>query len=319
MRTKNLGLAIILTLFFGPFGLFYASITGGLIMLLIPVALSLLFILGITTNSLFLFTGSIILLPFLLGSGYWITCIIWAIISVNNHNNKVNEYFRQIKFTEKGHEIESEFTPKQSTNQINPIETSSNSENPTLQEWCRMNPHKSINDYYMKFGLPKSYMSTNERGDYNDDTKNKSNRVKYYGIGIVSILIVILFFIAYDKEKNKIDFSSIKYPFGINKEQKNIENLIENVYFGLVNGVYANIDGTSPKDFPFYNSDVTTFGMMAFMPMATFTGNFNLEPKNIVVHKISGNSADVSYDLIVTSGKNIVNEEIQMSLKKNWR
>ena len=88
VRTKSLGWAIVLTLIFGPLGLFYASVSGGLIMTLTPLALFVLFLLGaVTQSSILLASSGILLVVFALS--YWIICVIWAATSVSNYNNKV--------------------------------------------------------------------------------------------------------------------------------------------------------------------------------------------------------------------------------------
>ncbi|WP_298128425.1 hypothetical protein [Ferrovum sp.] len=72
---KNLAVAVILTLIFGPLGMLYATISGGLIMgavnLLILVISFLTFGIG---SVFFLIT--------------WPVCVIWTIISVNTQNKK---------------------------------------------------------------------------------------------------------------------------------------------------------------------------------------------------------------------------------------
>ena len=68
---KSTGVAFILSFFFGPLGLLYASVTGGLIMLVISIPVAL----------------------FTLGFGLIVTniiCVVWAIMAVNNHNNKAS-------------------------------------------------------------------------------------------------------------------------------------------------------------------------------------------------------------------------------------
>jgi len=67
-KQKSAGVAFLLTFLFGPLGLLYASVTGGIIMML----------LGGIVGFLTLGLG---LIPI------WIICIIWAMISVNNSNN----------------------------------------------------------------------------------------------------------------------------------------------------------------------------------------------------------------------------------------
>ena len=73
---KSVGVAFLLTFFFGPFGLFYATITGGVVMLGIEF---LLFILGFLTLGaawfLFFFT--------------WVACIVWGCVAASATNTQV--------------------------------------------------------------------------------------------------------------------------------------------------------------------------------------------------------------------------------------
>jgi len=68
---KNVGLALGLALFFGPLGMLYATVKGGLIML--PVS-----ILGA------LFTAGFGLFA------TWPICIIWAYSATKSHNAKID-------------------------------------------------------------------------------------------------------------------------------------------------------------------------------------------------------------------------------------
>ncbi|RUA05143.1 MAG: hypothetical protein DSY43_05255 [Gammaproteobacteria bacterium] len=72
LPTKSLIVAILLAVFFGPIGLFYASVVGALVMLVITA------IIGFVTFGFGLF------IPYII-------CIIWAIIAVNNYNKKIIE------------------------------------------------------------------------------------------------------------------------------------------------------------------------------------------------------------------------------------
>ena len=68
-QPKSMLVAILLALFFGPLGLLYATITGGLIMIVVSL------ITGIVT----------------LGMGLtitWPVCVIWAAIAVSTSNQK---------------------------------------------------------------------------------------------------------------------------------------------------------------------------------------------------------------------------------------
>lgn len=76
VQAKSVGLAFVLTLFFGGLGLFYASITGGIVISIIEVlALIVAFVtLGI---------GGV-LLPVI-----HVVAIIWAIFATQQHNTKL--------------------------------------------------------------------------------------------------------------------------------------------------------------------------------------------------------------------------------------
>lgn len=64
---KNMALALVLSFFFGPLGLFYASITGGIVMLILSIVFAI-----VTLGISIIFT-----IP---------ACMIWAAIAVNNYN-----------------------------------------------------------------------------------------------------------------------------------------------------------------------------------------------------------------------------------------
>lgn len=65
--TKNVGIAIILTVIFGPLGLFYSSVLGAIIMCIVTLVVGLL-TLGFGTMVT------------------WPVCVIWGAIAANNHN-----------------------------------------------------------------------------------------------------------------------------------------------------------------------------------------------------------------------------------------
>jgi len=83
--TKSVGIAILLTLIFGPLGLFYASVTGALIVLLgIPIV-------GIIAVS-FLSAqhgNGLIFLLFTLVPMTWIVALIWSVVAVNTYNSRL--------------------------------------------------------------------------------------------------------------------------------------------------------------------------------------------------------------------------------------
>lgn len=71
-KQKSVGTAFLLAFLFGPLGLLYASVTGGLIMIVVSI------VLGIVT----------------LGVGFiltWIISIIWAVVAANDANSKMGK------------------------------------------------------------------------------------------------------------------------------------------------------------------------------------------------------------------------------------
>lgn len=70
--SKSVGGAVLLALLFGPLGMFYATVPGALIMLLI----------------------SIVIVPATLGAGLLVilpVCMIWAGASASSHNDRLRE------------------------------------------------------------------------------------------------------------------------------------------------------------------------------------------------------------------------------------
>lgn len=69
---KSAGVSLLLTILFGPLGLLYSSVIGGVVMIIASI------IIGFIT----------------LGFGLivtWIGSVIWGVIAVNSHNEKLLE------------------------------------------------------------------------------------------------------------------------------------------------------------------------------------------------------------------------------------
>lgn len=67
---KNVGIAIILTILFGPLGMFYSTIAGAIIMMVVSL------VIGLVTF------GVGLLLT-------WPVCIIWGAMAASAHNKKI--------------------------------------------------------------------------------------------------------------------------------------------------------------------------------------------------------------------------------------
>ena len=70
-KQKSVAVAFILAFFFGPLGLLYASVAGGIIMMVLGV------IIGIFTLGIGLIVA-------------WVASIIWAVVAANMANKKLN-------------------------------------------------------------------------------------------------------------------------------------------------------------------------------------------------------------------------------------
>ncbi len=70
VSTKSPGIAILLTILFGPIGMFYSTIAGAIIMSLVSI------VVGVVTAGIGLLAT-------------WPICIIWAAVAANNFNKKV--------------------------------------------------------------------------------------------------------------------------------------------------------------------------------------------------------------------------------------
>ncbi len=66
--TKSLGTAVVLALFLGPFGLLYASLLGGAVMLAVSVIILVPLLMGLHINAVLFFPD-------------WVICIAWATFS----------------------------------------------------------------------------------------------------------------------------------------------------------------------------------------------------------------------------------------------
>lgn len=156
-NTKSVGIAILLTLLFGPIGLFYASVLGGVVMTVLPVILILLVIYGYASDFMPLLGLSVGLLIILYVS-YWLIIIAWAILSVNNHNREIEEetrYQLQLMSMESrsaAHQIVVNVNQRATDLPVISNEQHDKSTRPNIQEWLKNNPNKSVNDYFIKFG-----------------------------------------------------------------------------------------------------------------------------------------------------------------------
>ena len=197
VKTKSLAWAIVLTLIFGPLGLFYASISGGLIMTLTPLALFVLFLLGtVTQSSILLASSGILLVVFVLS--YWIICVIWAATSVSNYNNKVINDSRHEEFLrllDENNQANNKIVQNVIPTEITKFADNQNLDQPTIKVWKQQNPHMSISEYYQIYGVPPSIIAsptyTYEEAYYIHEKPSNSWLYVTLAIGFVVMIAVI--------------------------------------------------------------------------------------------------------------------------------
>ena len=82
---KSVGIALLLTLLFGPLGLLYASVVGTLVVLIgMPLLAVLLGVLLASGGHLMGALGLLGVLPMM-----WVASLVWAVLAVNAHNRRL--------------------------------------------------------------------------------------------------------------------------------------------------------------------------------------------------------------------------------------
>jgi len=92
-REKSKGLAFLLVLLFGPFGLFYSTISGALIMIfLAPLAIVLIPLTSLIYSGMLWWDTWLkhgIMYYLLAGLLHYITCFIWTIKAIDKYNDEL--------------------------------------------------------------------------------------------------------------------------------------------------------------------------------------------------------------------------------------
>lgn len=153
---KSIGIALLLTFLFGPIGLLYASVSGGLIMTLTPVIIIALLYAGYWQENVLLMAWQSGLISILIVT-YWLIMLIWAVISVKSYNVKLQHNAeREFELWKSIHDNDQNQYIVNIHQKPPEINTSSQraigADKPSLKDWAENNPGKSINDYYYKYG-----------------------------------------------------------------------------------------------------------------------------------------------------------------------
>jgi ATP-dependent Zn protease len=193
--TKSKGIAILLTLLFGPIGLFYSSIRGGLIMTITPFIAGAIFIMSIFTGNIeLLLTSYSFLIVF--GLTWWIVCIIWAVNAVDKYNEKI--------------ESESYYSERQNTydqkNDVNNRNNFSDSSSESFIEWSKRNPHKSLNDFYQENNNRKLHSRTQTTTNAYETENTDYQLIIYW---IMAILFISGLFFMYNTNDHSFNLSNL--------------------------------------------------------------------------------------------------------------
>lgn len=188
---KNKGIAILLTLIFGPIGLFYASIRAGIIMTILPL-ITVFIIFASTLMGQFFLTRAMFLL-FASIIPYWIICFVWAIKAVNNYNKQIE--INSINYQNKNNRNDSDKSFKN--------EFRSNNK---FQEWSKNNPHKSINDFYKENRSEILNIENDKRYNY---TKNSDTDIVTFIGWVIGLVILTSAVLMYDTIEQTFKLSNI--------------------------------------------------------------------------------------------------------------
>lgn len=132
-----------LTALIGPLGLFYATVPAVSLCHFSTVATCLILKGALGDDAALMITAGSLLI--LYGGFWWIICIIWGIIAVNNYNRKIMNEATSL----------SAFLNNNKKYKEGPVKSikSSFSTKPDIKSWPKENPYKGVNDYYEKFGV----------------------------------------------------------------------------------------------------------------------------------------------------------------------
>ena len=192
-KQKSVGTAFLLAFLFGPLGLLYASVTGGIVM----------FILGILI-ALITFGFGIIFV--------WIGCIIWAVVAAGNANKKA------------GVNINTNFTGQQPARPTQPIQQKYSQPQQQVASEINNPRHVAEAENQSSVAPEKEYRPTKEKAQPPQssfdlakwfDVNKKSVFIGAGGVVGLLILIVAVKYVAsldFGKSKSNTEITQSKQP-----------------------------------------------------------------------------------------------------------
>jgi hypothetical protein len=323
---KSIVTALLLTFFFGPFGLFYVSAFAALMMLIvIPGILMAVILTGVGAGFAFIaaitglgFVGFVIF--------YFPICMIWASIAVNKYNRKIQEedYWAYQQSMQSQMSMPQSFTDATANQQQN-IDLSDKKRKLVEELEISKQAFEKGDISEMEYLLRKEKLTkqidvlTHNQSfimsppSAYETSANEGSEKKDYSYLIILLLAAL------------IPLSLIGYQKGWffdmhGKDKTLIKEQIEKTYFGIANGAYtsATIQGIGADGMPFYNLNLANVTLMGLTPLANIFGyKIQMEPQNIDVYNfIDDNTAQVRYDLQVITGDDSRSAKINMTVKK---
>ncbi len=307
---KSKGLAAFLALV--PFGLFYSSIWGAIIMYFV---VPLLIVFSIFENVLSV-ASIIILIPL-----YIIICIIWAVVAVADYNREIIHgatYTVPLSNLNRPQSVADELSDKKSEIYKN-LETVKGLYDKNVIDEIEYNQQKdSLLKKLEVLNQNETSSQTPAYNTYNVEPDRRSNVLIWI---LVIVLLLSFVFLSYEKGF----FSSTLFDRH-SKDKALIKEQIEKTYFGISNGAYTSqtIQGEGLDNLPFYNSNLKDAMAMGLVPLANYLGlKVSFEPRNIDVYDFKDdNTAEVRYDLVEHNDDEIDTGKINMEVRKiggSWK
>jgi len=291
-KQKSVGVAFLLAFLFGPLGLLYASVTGGIVMFLLGI------VIGIFTLGL----GLILI---------WIGSIIWAVIAAGNANKKMT--------TGTGLHINTNFSGQQPTQPNQSIQQASQPiEQRQLNPVIEKKQEQIIEPAKMDTTTPISAQPSFDLGQWFD--KNKKS-VIVAGGGVLALLLLVVavrFVFSVDFNNSKKDTPSentyvasqtvsTNETSSATAEITNFTNI--NDFFAAYKRAVGEKDINKVAEFVEFPFDQ----QMNMMTKSEFITNYQLSNDEIRI--INETSAPKKYDSDLGYGIN--NEAFAITFKKN--
>lgn len=306
---KSKGIAAVLALLFGPIGLFYATVSGGLMMLFVIPLLTVFLAIAFWSNTFgVLIISSIIFLCVF----YNLICMIWAIIAVDKYNNKILAEANYYDSNTDESIISDDIANKKSQ-LLQDLGTIKKLLDTGAINQSEYEKRKDVILNKIEILEHNDTIEHSSNAENYEEIPNTSNSI-FNGkvIILASIIIALLAFVLYDTETKSLNFDRITNLFSANsKEKKEVATQLEKAYFDVTNG-------TIRDEMPFYNANTGSLFLTSFLTMLKYESNTRIEPVNIDVYELSDDkrSGKVRYNLMILKGADSIKVSIDMNIKK---